>query len=91
MKLSNRLSHAAASPRSTSLVPRYPRHAILLAALSLAGCAGGARTTPAQTVSEPNASNDHAQPPSESPPPPAEPPEDEVVPLAGVAPEPFEP
>jgi len=88
----NKLNHAAARPRSIRLVPRYPRHAILLAALSLVACGGPApqATAPTGTVGAPNGPNDNP-PLTEPPPPPADPPEDDAVPLAGVAPEPFEP
>lgn len=92
MKLSDKLSHAFARPRSKSLVPRYPRHAIMFgAALTMAACAGGAPAPHQAAAPTASVQSDHAQPPSEDPPPPAETPEDEAVPLAGVAPQPFEP
>lgn len=99
MNLKNTLSQLAARPRSTRLAPRYPRHAIMMgAALSMAACMGAApapyQPGPAAPVA-PSASTDYAQPPAEHVPPPVEaeqdPPEDEAVPLAGVAPQPFDP
>jgi hypothetical protein len=101
MNLSDELSHATARPRSTRLVPRYPRHAIMMgAALSMAACMGAApapyqAAAPTQTgPAAPSASGDYAKPPPKDAPPPGDPvedPEDEVVPLAGVAPQTFEP